>query len=226
MAINPILMIIRTKKLGVLMRDARQAFGKSLEECAQALGISVIQLEAYELGQSSPSLPELEMLAFFLKVPLEHFWGNETMKRNGRSAQLQDPEQVKGLRQRMIGTLIRKARTDAGLSLEQMSEDSQVPVNHLEAYELGEQPIPIAELELLAHTLNTSMRAFQDQHGPAGIWFTQKQTAKEFSELSPDLQTFVCKPINRPYLEVAQRLSEMSVEKLRTVAEVLLEITL
>jgi hypothetical protein len=41
-----------------------------------------------------------------------------------------------------------------------------------------------------------------------------------------DLQTFVSKPINRPYLELAQRLSEMSVDKLRSVAEGLLEITL
>ena len=41
-----------------------------------------------------------------------------------------------------------------------------------------------------------------------------------------ELQGFVCKPINRPYLELAVRLSEMSVEKLRGVAEGLLEITL
>jgi hypothetical protein len=41
-----------------------------------------------------------------------------------------------------------------------------------------------------------------------------------------ELQSFVVKPINQPYLELAQRLSEMSVEKLRAVAEGLLEITL
>jgi len=37
---------------------------------------------------------------------------------------------------------------------------------------------------------------------------------------------FISKPVNRPYLQLAQRLSEMSVEKLRMVAEGLLEITL
>ena len=47
-----------------------------------------------------------------------------------------------------------------------------------------------------------------------------------FDGLSPELQDFISKPINRPYLEIAQRLGDMSVEKLRTVAEGLLEITL
>jgi hypothetical protein len=49
---------------------------------------------------------------------------------------------------------------------------------------------------------------------------------QHFAELSPELQDFISKPINRPYLEIAQRLGEMSVEKLRAVAEGLLEITL
>jgi hypothetical protein len=40
------------------------------------------------------------------------------------------------------------------------------------------------------------------------------------------LQSFVSQPINRPYIELAQRLSEMPTAKLRTIAEGLLEITL
>ena len=40
-----------------------------------------------------------------------------------------------------------------------------------------------------------------------------------------EMQVFVSKPINRPYLELAMRLNDMSVDKLRGVAEGLLEIT-
>ena len=36
---------------------------------------------------------------------------------------------------------------------------------------------------------------------------------------------FVCKPVNRPYLELAMKLSGMSTDKLRSVAEDLLDIT-
>ena len=54
----------------------------------------------------------------------------------------------------------------------------------------------------------------------------QKKAVEDFSKLPLDMQQFVSKPANLPYLELAQRLSEMSVERLRAVAEGLLEITL
>jgi hypothetical protein len=44
-------------------------------------------------------------------------------------------------------------------------------------------------------------------------------------ELPEDVREFICKPVNLPYLKLAMRLSELSVEKLRAVAEGLLEIT-
>ena len=74
MKINPVALSVRAKKLGVLVRDVRQASGESLQECAQALGVSEETFEAYELGERSPSLPELEALAYYLNVPVEHFW--------------------------------------------------------------------------------------------------------------------------------------------------------
>jgi hypothetical protein len=78
----------------------------------------------------------------------------------------------------------------------------------------------------LGELLERPVREFLDQHGPVGLWNTQQRAVKGFSELKPELQAFVSKPINRPYLELAQRLSEMSVDRLRAVAEGLLEITL
>ncbi len=52
MTINPIMKIIRAKKLGVLIRDARLKTGKSLEECAQAMGIiRLMNLQQWNLGR-------------------------------------------------------------------------------------------------------------------------------------------------------------------------------
>ena len=58
-----------------------------------------------------------------------------------------------------------------------------------------------------------------------GVWANEQRNIQSYLALSPELQAFISKPVNRPYLELAQRLSEMSVEKLRAVAEGLLEIT-
>jgi hypothetical protein len=75
-------------------------------------------------------------------------------------------------------------------------------------------------------SLNRPVRDFQDKNGPVGAWAAREQAAHVLMEMPPELQDFIVKPINQPYLELAQRLSEMSVEKLRAVAEGLLEITL
>ena len=53
----------------------------------------------------------------------------------------------------------------------------------------------------------------------------QQEKTQVFLELPPDLQSFVCKPVNRPYLDIALKLSELPVDKLRILAESLLEIT-
>ena len=66
---------LRTKKLGVLIRDARLAARRSPEECARAMGVTRGMLRAYEEGRRAPALPEVESLAYFLNLPMEHFWG-------------------------------------------------------------------------------------------------------------------------------------------------------
>jgi hypothetical protein len=45
-------------------------------------------------------------------------------------------------------------------------------------------------------------------------------------QLPQDFREFITKPINAPYLDLAMKLSELDVKKLRHVAEGLLEITL
>jgi transcriptional regulator with XRE-family HTH domain len=130
------------------------------------------------------------------------------------------------LRDRFIGASIRRSRLEAGLMIEDLSEKVGIPPNQLQAYEFGTQPIPIPELEVIATALNRPLKEFQDNRGPIGTWIKQQRAVQTFAELSPELQDFISKPINRPYIELAYRLSEMSVEKLRAVAEGLLEITL
>jgi transcriptional regulator with XRE-family HTH domain len=226
MTINPQVLTLRAKKLGALIRDARLTSGLSLEECAHAIGVSSASFESYEMGSSSPSLPELEVLAYTLDIPMEHFWEEQAISaRNGAKKKLQLDQLVK-LRQRMIGALIRQARMSADLSLDELATDTQIPVSALESYELGNSPIPLPHLEMLSSLLNRSIRDFQDRSGPVGRWAAQQRAISDFLTLPDDLQDFVSKPINRPYLELAQRLSEMSVDKLRAVAEGLLEITL
>jgi len=215
---------IRTHKLGVLMLDARTTSRRSVEECAQAMGIPAAQYEAYEKGQRAPSLPELESLAYSLDLPLEHFWGSSTLATSG-SGERKQTERLLKLRHRIVGTYLRLGRTRANLSYRELSQVTSISEADLKAYELGDQPIPLPQLEVMARALEMRIEEFFDQSGPIGKWRSDLLAMNKFLELPAELQQFVCKPVNRPYIDLAMRLSELQVEKLRSIAEGLLEIT-
>jgi len=223
---RPIAAAIRSKKLGILIQGARTASDKSIEECAVAINISNERMQSFERGEDSPSLPELEALAFYLKVPLDYFWGREIVDSLQKELQVFEKERLIRLRNRVIGANLRKARLEAGMTSLELADSVSITEEQLDKFELGAEAIPLPELELLANTVNKTIKDFQDNRGPIGTWIKQQRVMQHFGDLSPELQDFISKPINRPYLEISQRLSEMSVERLRAVAEGLLEITL
>lgn len=217
--------VIRAKKLGLLLMDARQTSRRSLEECAQAVGITPERFQAYETGSAQPSLPEIEALAYYLDIPLEHFWGKMSLSQSKPERVLPNTPRMMHLRQRMIGAQIRQTRLNVNLTLHELAEKTNILEAILNAYENGDEPIPQPELETLAETLKMQMTDLLDKHGVVGTWRTQQLAVEEYLQLPQELQEFVCKPVNRPYIELARRLSQLSAEKLRAVAEGLLEIT-
>jgi len=217
---------LRAKKLGVLIRDARLAARRRLDECAAAIGVSRGVFRAYEEGRRAPSLPELEILVYYLNLSIDHFWGQAVRSDDAPPTEPLDLPRLVGVRQRMIGALLRQERNRASLSIKSLAQETGIPAAHIHAYELGERPIPLPELELLASALGSRIENFFDQNGPIGQWMKEQKAVRQFLDLPKELQDFVCLPVNRPYLELAMKLSAMSTEKLRTVAEGLLEITL
>ena len=219
-------MTIRTKKLGLLMHAARLAERRTVEECSAAMGITPASFTAYERGDASPSLPELEFFVHFLRLPITRFWGREVISEIPPPAQTIDLVQLRGLRQRMVGALLRQQRNQANITPAQLAQGVGIAPERITDYEMGELPIPVAELEALVAVLSGRIETFFDQSGPVGQWMTGQRAMEKFLELPDDLQTFVCQPVNRPYLELAMKLSEMPKERLRAVAEGLLDITL
>lgn len=217
---------IREKKLGLLIRDARMAERRSIKECADAIGVKQGIFRAYEEGRRAPSLPELEALVFFLKIPISRFWTNETISDTPEPLTAEDITRLIALRQRMIGALIRQERTNANMSIRHLSAQTGISQSRLKAYELGERTVSVPELETILVVMGSRVENFFDQSGPVGEWMNSQQSMQKFMDLPKELQEFVCQPVNRPYLELAMKLSSMSRDKLRSVAEGLLDITL
>jgi transcriptional regulator with XRE-family HTH domain len=216
---------LRSRKLGVLIRDARLGARKTLPECAGVIGTTPGILRAWEEGRRAPSLPELEVLAYYLHLPLQYFWSREARSDDASPVEALNLTSLVSIRQRLIGALLRRQRESASLALAELSEQSGISTARLRAYELGERPVPLPELEGLISLLNGQVEALFDQTGPIGQWMTQQKAVQDFLLLPSELQDFVSKPVNRPYLELALKLSGMSTDKLRSVAENLLDIT-
>ena len=200
---RPIAATIRSKKLGILIQSARSSAGKSIEECAAALNIPSDQMEAFESGDASPSLPELEALAFYLRIPLDYFWGREVLDEIQKEPQVFEKDRLMRLRNRGIGASLRKARLEAGITSLELANTVSISEEQLNKYELGAESVPLPELELLANNVNTTIKDFQDSRGPIGTWIKQQRAMKHFDDLSPELQDFISKPIQDEVLHLA-----------------------
>lgn len=216
---------VRAKMLGVLLRDARQYAERTAKECAEVLGVTPAAYGAYEAGEKSPSLPELELLAFFLDVPLTHFWGQTTLSEKPAGAAAVPPPTMLELRDRMIGARLRQARLDARLKLKDFADALGVSAAVLSDYEFGQRPVPLPELEVIVNRLGLDLEALLEPQGVVGEWESAQRLFERFRQLPPDVREFVVNPVNVQYLHLAQRLSRMPAEQLRSIAAGLLEIT-
>ena len=212
--------------MGALLTDARASSGRMVQECAEIVGISEAEYAAYESGVATPTLPQLEVLAYFFKVPIEHFWGNETLAvARGEDEVKASVLQLTALRDKVIGAMLRGLRGESGKALEELAEGTGISVERLEAYELGQQPVPLDDLQVIAGALRVSMDDLVDDRGAIGTWLRRQSEFGQFGELPDEMREFILMPINRSYLELAMRLSGLSVERLRGIAEGILDIT-
>jgi len=216
---------IRSKKLGILIRDARMTARRNVKECADAIGIKAGIFRAYEEGRKAPSLPELEALVYFLDLPIDHFWSKEIKSNTPSPHENLDLPKILSVRQRKIGALLRLERTNASISIRNLALETGISGARIKAYELGERPIPLPELEALIANLGGRIESLFDRSGPIGQWLISEEAIQHFLDMPVELRQFVALPVNRPYIELAMKLSNMSRDKLRSVAEDLLDIT-
>jgi transcriptional regulator with XRE-family HTH domain len=214
---------LRSRMLGALLRDARLALGRPVEACAEAMGCTPDDYAAFEAGDDSPSLPELELLAYSLGVPLRQFFGHSVLAAGRRALAADD---VLALRHRVIGARLRQCRLNARLTLGALAEAVALPADDLEAYESGEAPVPLPELEVLAAHLGCEVQQFFEDAGPIGEWDSAERAASQVRALPPELRRFVAEPANESFLRLAHELAQLPNARLRAIAQSLLDITL
>ncbi len=216
-------LLTRAEILGGLIREARLNAGYSVAECSAVLGKRPSDYDALENGDITPSLPELEVLAVNLRVPMAHFWGNAPAIERTEM----EYANYLSLRQMMVGAVLGQVRIKEKLTVDELAEETGIAADVIFAYESGAEPIPYFELEMLATRLGASIKVFvDDEYGPLAENEAERELERRFIDWSPQMKMFITDSRNIAYLETAMRLSEMDADKLRSIAEGILEITL
>lgn len=215
---------IRARMIGVLLRDARVDAGRSPDECASALNVESAQIEAWEFGDATPTLPQLEILAAYLDVPVSHFWGSSTLEHERTSHGAQSD--YLALRDRMIGLMLRQAREEQGLSLDALGAISSLPAEQINRYELGELPLPMHELTVLANGVKKNLGYFLESSSYIGEVLSMREEWKRFTGMPEELRRFAANPLNAGFIEIAMVLSELPADRLRRIGESMLNITM
>jgi transcriptional regulator with XRE-family HTH domain len=227
---NTQLLSIKAKKFGVRLAAFRQKKGLTTEVLSQWTGISNEKLKLIEQGETSVTLPEIELLALKLGFTTDDILSGELPEIIGSNDGEGITKHYSDLRDRMIALILRKTRTEQNQTLESISAKCGIEIDELNQYESGIKSIPLPILECLCDEYKIPLLSLISQKP------TNEPTIEPIPEpeaptfeandiLSDEISEFVHNPANLPYLELARKLSELDAAKLRSIAEGLLEIT-
>ena len=204
---------------------ARHNCGKTINEVASLLGITTKKFRKYESGTLHPSLPEIEALAFILKIPLSTLFSIEGQVETEHVPDLEGLKQLIHIRNKIIGASLQIACSDANLVYKDLSKRTGIPTTRIQRYEKGDTPIPLNELKILAEALNLDLNTLLDNNSSLASWQNQQARIHGFLNMPEEVQQFACKQDNLPYLQFATKLKETGLENIGALIKGLQELT-
>jgi len=212
-------LVLQRKIVGVLMRAARENAHRTVSQVAQRLGVTPARVRRYERGTREISLPELELLALFLQVPLSFFL-NEGSKIEEEIAHPPTQEEMR-TRRALLGTKLKQVRLSAGRTREECAEAIGRKAATLSRYERGRGEIPITELDRLARFLGVDLYYFIEESA-AGEGAGSVLDLESWARLPKEVHSFVLDPANLPYLRMAMKFGDLPTDRLKELGEILL----
>lgn len=207
---------LRGKLLGVMIRKRRLEAERSIADCAIVIGIEPALIEAWEYGESEPSLPQLELLGQF-------FNGRRFLAGDARTADRAAQDEYMLLRQRLIGALLRAARESSGRTIEALSESAGLDVGALQRFEFGEETMAVSELTALAQALQLDMSYFATPRlMPAPS--RADDSGKMPAETDGDWRQFAAESDNLPFIRLAMAFQGIGRDDLHRIADALVAI--
>ena len=221
---NDQMFLDQTGKIGFKLSKARELCQFPIEVVSSITSLPQEKIQRLENGIESPSLPELEILAQTYQIPLPVLLGTPS---SYDAHNLNDPERIKAfinLRTRIIGALLKKSQLERSITSEELSEMIGIPEEEIERYESGTHPIPEPVLALFCEKMGLDLSTFLSPISTQ-VESTVADHVEKKETLPADLAEFVTNAANRPYFELAKKISSLDAASLRAIAESLLDIT-
>ncbi len=203
------------------IRHIRKSKHLRMKDCAKALGGSKKTYRSIEEGNTPISLPELELIAFYLGVtPTALIEKDPNFEPYSIPLRKDIRPYYLILRRKMVGALISVARKSKAVSVDDLQQATQISADKLYAYEQGDMPIPLTELFLISDYLEISHKALF-----ATVWMSDNTQEypwlknnwwQEFSKEEP-------KPDDDVFKELLQALKQMPKTDQAEIAKIILE---
>ena len=209
--------VLQRKVIGVLMRAARERAHRTVNEVAQRLGVTPARVRQFERGTRDTTLPELEILAYYLQTPFSFFFD----KHNPVPEEMFPPPTETEMRTRraFVGTKLKQARLADGKTKEECAQVIGHRAATIGRYERGQADIPISELDQLAHYLSVNLYYFivMSQADATGMLDLDK-----LARMPKETRAFVTDPANLAYIRMAMKFADLPPERLQELGEILL----
>ena len=153
------------------IQQIREAKRRSTSDCAAILGISTEAYAEIENGSTAPSVPQVELLAIFFETSSENLLSDQSIFSDEQSLILNDDIRPRFivLRNKMISAMLKMAKKNKQISVEDIHQITQIPLDQLEAYEHQEKSMPLDHLFKIASALELPLSTILEQ-----IWVSEK----------------------------------------------------
>ena len=209
---------LRGRILGVLIRRGRLTAQLTVDDCAAFLQLAPQQIEDWELGESAPSLPQLEGLTRCLLATA----AGEPVDSARFSAAGGGEYYV--LRKRMIAAQLKMARQRQELAVEEVGRRSSLASELIERYEFGELMIPLTHLCVLAQAVRMELRNFSDVDGAGSAHCKREPEAAPEPAVDTELARFATDARNQAFIRLAMAFRQIDREDLHRIAEAMYSI--
>jgi len=213
---NERVLLIQRKMAGARLRALRTRFSCTLEECAEAVGLTVEGLRERELGRKPLRMSEFWRLCGYFGVTPDEAYRLE----DGPSGRLPGARLMR-LYRKLLGAALGDGREERGWTVGQAARECSISEERLKQAEIGMEELTMAEVQVVAgqYGLNVAdLLALMS--GPADVQLAKPKEEEEgLGELAPDVAEFVRGPDAERYLRAAVALAQLDDD----AAELLME---